>query len=183
MKRCCSPSLFHTSPLHDCLMFADFCPHNDDDDVLTMLVHVSHAWLGGGGLILIFNCYLHTIIIIIIIIADMMIATLWLPIFSLNYLTLSITQGLMTSLWFWTEELLTKFTAVGHLTHVSCKIWTQFILSLTSCWSIWWLCVGTGKSASAAAAYYLVFGWCLFLITCLDSRQITWITLLTKLVN
>ena len=30
----------------------------DNDDVLTMLVHVSHAWLGGGGLILIFNCYL-----------------------------------------------------------------------------------------------------------------------------
>ena len=55
-----------------------------------------------------------------------MIATLWLPIFSLNYLTLSTTQGLMTSLWFWTEELLTKFTAVGHLTHVSCQIWTQF---------------------------------------------------------
>ena len=30
---------------------------NDDNIVLTMLVHVSHAWLGGGGLILIFNCY------------------------------------------------------------------------------------------------------------------------------
>ena len=52
-----SPSLIpHPAVTVKCLQTSVPCNNDDDDNVLTMLVHVSHAWLGGGGLCLIFNC-------------------------------------------------------------------------------------------------------------------------------
>lgn len=127
------PLLPYPAVTAECLQTSVLCDNNDDDNVLTMLVHVSHAWLGGGGQILILNGYLP---IIIIINADMMIATLWLLIFSLNHSTFH-NRGSYDVIMTVNGRVVTQITLAGHLTimaHVTVKsVQHNSILSLTSC--------------------------------------------------
>ena len=156
------------------LLFSD---NNDNDNVLTMLVHVSHAWLGGGGW---FSMVTSP--------SSSLMQTWWLQLcgdWSPHWITPHYTTQRVPWRHYYCQQK--SCDTVQRVTWLSCgschlshlNIMIQFSFSHPVDPFNNWVELGTGKSA----AYYLVFGWCLFLITCLDSRQITWITLLTKLVN